>query len=53
MDGAPDWHAGGPGLIPGRSRPDIFGIKANGQRLTSLNCAAGRAMLHATHIDAS
>ena len=35
----------GPGYIPGRSRPDILGIKANGHRLTLLKYAAGRAVL--------
>ena len=34
----------GQGYVPGRSTPDLFGIKANGQRLTLLNCAAGRAL---------
>ena len=43
--------SGGQGLIPGRSIPYIFGIKANGQSLTLLSCAAGRAVLNATHID--
>ena len=47
---ASDWHAGGPGLIPRRNKPDIFGIKTNRQRLTLLNFAAGGAMLCATHI---
>ena len=46
MVSAPDWHAGSLGLIPGRSRPDIFGLNSNGQRLTLLNCAAGRAVLY-------
>ena len=47
---ASDWHAGGPALIPRRSKRVIFAIKANRQRLTLLNCAAGGAMLCATHI---
>ena len=48
-----DWHAGGPGLIPRRSKTDIFGIKTNRQRLTLLNSAAGGAMVCATHIGMS
>ena len=47
---ASDWHAGGPDLIPGRCKPVLFGIKTNRQRLALLNCAAGGAMLCATHI---
>ena len=43
---ASDWNAGAPGWLPGRSRPDVFGITANGHRLTSLNCAAGRAQCY-------
>ena len=50
---ASDWHAGGPGLIPRRSKTDIFGIKTNRQTLTLLNSAAGGAMVCATHIGMS
>ena len=35
---ASNWQADGPGLTrERRSRPDIFGIKIDGQRLTLLN----------------
>ena len=47
---ASDWHASGPGLIPRRSKRDIFVIKTIRQRLTLLNCAAGGVILCATHI---
>ena len=39
-----DWNAGGPGLIPGCSLADTFGIRTNGQRLTFMNCAVCRAV---------
>ena len=35
-----DWNDCGPGLIPGRGRFVIYGIKTNGRRLSLLNCAA-------------
>ena len=50
MGNESDCHAGGPGLIPRRSKPVIFGIKTNRPRLILLNCAAGGAMLCVTHI---
>ena len=53
MVSASDWNSGGPGLIPRRSKSDIFGIKTNKQRLTLLNSAAGGAMVCATHIGMS
>ena len=40
-----DCHASGLGLIPRRSKPIIFDIKTNRQRLRMLKCAAGGAML--------
>ena len=43
-------HADSLGLIPRRMKPIIFCININRQRLTLLNCAAGGAMLCATHI---
>jgi len=47
---ASDWNAGGPGLIPRRSKHAMFGIETNRQRMTLFNCAAGGAMLCARHI---
>ena len=44
-----DWLAGGPALMPRRTTPVIFGINKNIQRMTLLNCAAGGALLCATH----
>ncbi len=45
-----DWNAGGPVLIPGRSRLVILGVKKNsGRRLTLLNCVADHVMLCVTH----
>ena len=51
MVSASDRNDGGPGLIPGRIRFVIFGIKTSGQRLTLLTCAVGYVLLCITHID--
>ena len=52
MVSASDWNSGGPGLIPRRSKSDIFGIKTNRQTDFVEQCA-GVAMVCDTHIGMS
>ena len=51
MVSASDRNDVGPGLILGRSRLVIFGMKTSGRKLPLLNCAAGCVLLCVTHGD--
>ena len=53
MVSASDRNNGGPGLIHGRIRFVIFGIKTSGRRLTLLNCAVGNVSMYHAYRHAS